>query len=281
MRRRAFLALNFGALGCRALSAAGFTTLHAGAAHAQAGAEIEVIALRFRTADDLLPLLRPFVEPGGALTGQGSQLILRASSTNRAQIRKLLADLDRAPRQLIISLRQDRAAEETQRSIGANGSVTITNRRVYGNAQVEANNSRSLSTTDATQTIRVVEGGRAWIAMGTAIPLTFRQFVVTNQGLSEPIGTIYYEAVTGFHVRPTLAGDVVTLDIAPEQSTVTVRGLERAQLSTTVQGRLGEWIAVGGADVREDRSTSGTLQSSRGTERNQRGVWLRVDLSDQ
>jgi hypothetical protein len=45
-----------------------------------------------------------------------------------------------------------------------------------------------------------------------------------------------------------------------------------------VQGRLGEWIAVGGADVREDLSNSGTPQSSRGTERNQRGVWLRVEV---
>ncbi len=262
MRRRAFLA---------------FTVLLAGAARGQAGPEIEILALRFRTAEDLLPLLRPFVEPGGALTGQGSQLILRASAANRAQIRKLLTELDRAPRQLVISVRQDRAAEETQRSVGADGSVTITSRRVTGAAQIEANNSRTLATQEATQTIRVVEGGRAWIAMGTAIPLTFRQYAVTQQGLTELLGTVYYDAVTGFNVRPTLAGDVVTLEIAPEQSTVTVRGIERAQLSTSVQGRLGEWIAVGGADVREDRSSTGVLSSGQGIELNRRGVWLRVD----
>jgi type II secretory pathway component GspD/PulD (secretin) len=239
--------------------------------------EIEVIGLRHRTAEDLLPLLQPMVDPVGALTGRGSQLLLRTTPGNRAQIRKLVAELDRPLRQLTISLRQDRAAEETQRSIGADGSVTITSRRVEGAGQIEARNSRSLSTQDATQTIRVLEGGRAWIAMGTAIPFTFRQYVVTAQGLTEMLGTVYYDAVTGFHVRPTLAGDVVTLDLAPEQSTVTVRGVERAQLSTTVQGRLGEWIAVGGADVREDRSTSGILSSGQGVERNRRGVWLKVE----
>jgi hypothetical protein len=53
--------------------------------------------------------------------------------------------------------------------------------------------------------------------------------------------------------------------------------VERAQLSTTVQGRLGEWIAVGGADVREDRSSSGVLSSGQGVERNRRGVWLKVE----
>jgi hypothetical protein len=262
MRRRAVLAL---------------AALLAGTAWGQAGAEIEVIPLRFRTADDLLPLLRPLVEPGGAVTGQGSQLILRASAANRAQFRKLLAELDRPPRQLVISVRQDRADEQAQRSVDADGSVTITSRRITGTAQVEANNSRTLSTQDATQTIRVIEGGRAWIAMGTAIPLTFRQYAITQQGLTEVLGTVYYDAVTGFNVRPTLAGEMVTLEIAPEQSTVTVRGIERAQLSTTVQGRLGEWIAVGGADVREDRSASGMLSSGQGVERNRRGAWLRVD----
>lgn len=259
MQRRALLAL-------AALSAVG--------ARAQ---EIEVIGLRHRTAEDLLPLLRPMVDLGGALTGRGSQLLLRTTPANRAQIRKLVAEIDRPLRQLTISVRQDRAAEETQRSIGADGGVTITSRRVEGAGQIEARIARSLSTQDTTQTIRVLEGGRAWIAMGTAIPFTFRQYVATSQGLTEMLGTVYYDAVTGFHVRPTLAGDVVTLDLAPEQSTVTVRGVERAQVSTTVQGRLGEWIAVGGADVREDRSTSGILSSGHGVERNRRGVWLKVD----
>ena len=44
-----------------------------GLALGAAGAQpIEVIDLRYRTAEDLLPLLRPFMEPSGALTGQGS-----------------------------------------------------------------------------------------------------------------------------------------------------------------------------------------------------------------
>jgi hypothetical protein len=109
------------------------------------------------------------------------------------------------------------------------------------------------------QTSRVTEGGRAWIAMGTAVPLTFRRLATTPQGLTEVVGTVYYEAVTGFFVRPQLAGEQVTLDLEPEQSSATVRGLERSALSTRVQGRLGEWIAVGGADVREDRSASSLL----------------------
>jgi hypothetical protein len=243
--------------------------------------EIEVLSLSHRSADELLPLLRPFVESGGALTGQGFQLILRASPANRAQIRQLIAALDRPPRQLLISVRQDRASDSAQRALGADGSVVIGTQGSGGSLRIQGSNERSVGTQATTQTLRVVEGGRAWLAMGSAVPFTFRRWVLTPQGVTEVLGTVYYEAVTGFYVRPRLAGEQVTLEIEPEQSTVTVRGgeraIERASLSTTVQGRLGEWIAVGGADVREDRSNSGLLSSERGVERNRRGVWLRVE----
>lgn len=232
---------------------------------------IEVIELKHRTADDVLPNLRAFLEPGGALSGQGYQLFVRASAANVRQLKQLLATLDRAPRQLVISVRQERADERAARVAGADGSVTVTTRRVIGNARIEAGDTRTTGTADATQTIRVLEGGRAYIAIGTAIPLTFRRWIVDANGVSEAQGTVYYEAVTGIHARPRLAGELVTIDLAPEQASFS-DALERAQLSTTVRGRLGEWIPVGGAELRE--------QTTSGAQSTQRGVWLKVDAVD-
>lgn len=239
--------------------------------------EIEVIPLRHRTAEDLLPLLRPFVAPGGALTGHGYQLFLRTTPGNAQELRQMLASLDRAPRQLVISVRQDMDSESASRSIGADGSVTITNRRVRGNVTGGARDERTVGTSGATQTIRVVEGGRAWIAIGAAIPMAFRQFVATPAGITEVRGTVFHDAVTGFHARPQVAGDQVTIELAPEQSTITATGVERAQLATTVRGRLGEWIPVGDADVRSESQTSGILSSGRQASAQSRGVWLKVE----
>ncbi len=58
--------------------------------------QLEIIELKHRTADDVLPNLRAFLEPGGALTGQGYQLFVRASAANARQLKQLLATLDRA-----------------------------------------------------------------------------------------------------------------------------------------------------------------------------------------
>lgn len=244
---------------------------------ATAAQDVEIIALRHRTAEQVLPTLRAFVEPGGALTGQGYQLLLRTSAANARQLKQLLATLDRPPRELLITVRQDREEERGERSIGADGSVTISNRRVYGNVDVTVSDARTIGTRSAEQRIRVVEGGRARIAIGTAIPMDFRQFVVTPQGLTEVRGTVYHDAVTGFYVRPQVAGDVVTVEVEPEQAEVVGAAMERSRLATTVRGRLGEWIAVGGADVRDTAQTSGMLASTQREEGSRRGVWLKVE----
>lgn len=49
----------------------------------------------------------------------------------------------------------------------------------------------------------------------------------------------------------------------------------------TAQGRLGDWIAVAGADLREESHTAasaGTLHAQTRPLTNQRGVWLKVEL---
>jgi hypothetical protein len=248
-----------------------------GGARAQS---IEVIELRHRSAEDLLPLLRPFVETGGAISGQGSQLMVRASPANLGQLRELLATLDRPPRQLLITVRQDRAEERAQDNASTSGTVIVSSRRgVTGNATVEASNSRTVGTRNTGQTLRVMEGGRAMISIGVALPFTFKQYVPAQKGggLTETQATAFYEAVTGFAVRPTLAGNVVTLELSPVDAVVTAQGVERAQLMTRVQGRLGEWIALGDADLREQSRRTGSAGVGTQSMSSQRGVWVKVE----
>src|SRR5256885_10971400 len=59
--------------------------LAAWAAHSLAQQALEIIPLRHRTLDQVLPALQPLVEPGGALTGQSGQLIVRTSPANLAE----------------------------------------------------------------------------------------------------------------------------------------------------------------------------------------------------
>src|SRR3990172_3040581 len=82
---------------------------------------LEVIPLRHRTAEQVLPALRPLLEPGGTLTGQYNQIIVRASPANLAQLKQALEAIDRPPRRLQISVRFDDARESASQGIEAGG----------------------------------------------------------------------------------------------------------------------------------------------------------------
>ena len=66
---------------------------------------LQVIDLKHRTAQEVIPVLQPLLEPGAALSGQDYKLFVRTSSANLAQIRAALAQIDRRPRQLLVSVR--------------------------------------------------------------------------------------------------------------------------------------------------------------------------------
>ncbi len=243
---------------------------------------IEILTLRYRHAQDVLPLLRPFIEPGGALTGQGNQLFIRTSEANRRQIEQMLVQLDRAPRQLLITVRQDRIQDSTDQQVGAQGSVTYhSTRSVTGRGTLNVRDEHTVGTRNLVQTLRVLEGARATLTMGVAVPFTFRRWLPQpDGGWIDTSQTVYYDALSGFDVRPTLNGDSVTLEITPQESTLSSGGVESMRVATQVQVRLGEWVALGGADLRAEQSTRGLLSQDASAQSGQRGVWVKVERAE-
>lgn len=269
--------------------------LLAGAAHAQQ--QLEIINLKSRTADQVLPQLRPFVEPGGTLSGMNNQIFIRASEANRRQIKELLGAIDRPPRRLVISVRQDTDSTAVARGGEVSGrvrsgDVRIESRRtVVGGAGVEVRrgddvvrgqvyDSRSAGAERVAQQVQVVEGGKAFINVGTSVPVPLRQVVVGPGGAVVSESVVFRDLGTGFYAEPQLAGDNVTLTISPTHDTPGGYGPGSAniqRLTTTVSGRLGEWIDLGGTVQERAGEESGALRySSRGGSTGRR-VQLRVE----
>jgi len=236
---------------------------------------LEVITLRHRAAEQLLPQVQPLVEPGGMLTGTGDKLFLRASQRNQADIRQVLEALDRPLRRLMISVRHGGATEGEKVGAGATVILAPGDSSVRGRVGERRYNSRE----NIAQQVQMVEGGRAFINVGQSIALPFRQVVLTPAGAVVSEGIVWQDLGTGFHAAPRVAGDIVTLDISPRHDTPgPVPGSANVRrLSTTVAGRLGEWISLGGTRRDTSGEESGTLHyGSRGV-RDDRQVWLKVD----
>ena len=247
----------------------------AGPAFAQG--TLEVIPLRHRTAEQVIPILRPLLEPGGALSGQYNQLIVRTSPGNLAQIRSALDAIDRPARRLLISVRFDAAQDTARRDV--QGAVRITSEG-NSSAAVRIDNTSSRQDERVDQRVQVLEGGRATIATGQSRPLRQRQVIRTPGGQVVQESTVIQDATTGFEVVPRLSGGDVILEIAPQRENFAPGrsgAIQGERIASTMSARLGEWFELGGTASSSSRSESGILSSRDGTAAGDRRIWVKVE----
>ena len=268
-----------------------------GLAHAEG--TLEVIPLHNRTVEEVMPSLRPLLEPGGTLTGMQGQLILRASDANRAEIKQALAAIDTIPRQLTITVRQSlnradtrQAAELFGKIDGRHVDLTLPPAGTGGahleiagdRARIGARlDDRSLDqVSQVSQHLRVADGGRALIHASVELPYTVRERVAGPHGTIERESVVFRSVGSGFHVEPHVVGERVTLDIHPVQQTfgASPHVIEGQELRTTVSGRLGEWIDLGGGNSRDQRTQRQLLGSRQVESRETRQVWLKVEAAE-
>jgi hypothetical protein len=129
------------------------------------------------------------------------------------------------------------------------------------------------------QQVQTVEGGQAFINVGQTLFLPFRQVVLTPSGAVVAESIVQHDIGTGFYAAPRLVGERVVLDISPTHDVPgTLPGSANTQrLTTTVSGRLGEWIALGGSASGGAGDSSGILHRGARSGYSNREVWLRVE----
>ncbi|MCK9200022.1 MAG: hypothetical protein M0P59_01845 [Gallionella sp.] len=258
-------------------------------------AELEVISLKHRSAEEVLPIVRPLLDKDGVASGMNYQLILRTSPRNLAQIKKLLTSIDVAPRRLRITVMQDVDRDTVERLTSVSGSIGRNPRIVLpesgGRASVEVGqgrdrlkanviSTRTLEEGRNTQQLQVLEGNRALVRTGQSMPVPQRQVIQHPWGTQVIDSTEYREVDSGFYVLPHVNGDQVTLEISTNND-APMRGnsqvVNTQQASSTLSGKLGEWMELGGTGQREtvDDGTISSRSASR--KREQRSVLIRVE----
>ncbi|MFZ9528576.1 MAG: secretin N-terminal domain-containing protein [Burkholderiales bacterium] len=275
--------------------------LLAGAALAQT--TVEVIPLKYRKADQLIPLLKPLLGREASISNFQNQLVIRATPAELAQVKRVLAGIDTQPRRLLITVRQDADVSGSRREAEVSGSIGNNNARmtVPGSGSREGGNvvlregddrlrARVVDSSQAggertAQTVQVLEGYSAFIRAGESQPVRNRQVLrtmVNGQWVDRVVETTdYREATTGFNVRPHLQGEMVTLDIDPQRESFDEqrRGAVNVQrVSTTVSGRLGEWMDLGGITEERSNDSSGILGTRSVRSSDRRGVQVKVEL---
>lgn len=269
---------------------------------ASAWAELEVITLQHRSVEEILPVVRPLLDKNGVASGMNNQLILRTSPRNIAEIRKLLEKIDTAPRRLRITVLQDVDSATMQRltevsgSVGAGDSGRVTVSPLEGNAGMTVDagggenqvrgrvySTRSQADDRKRQQVTVLEGRRALIRIGESVPVQQQQVVVSPWQTQVIDNTQYRDVTSGFYVLPRISGDRVTLEVTAQNDALspdatTGNPATRMQnVTTTVSGRLGEWLVLGDVSQQGNDDNSSVSAHTTSSKQERRNILLKVE----
>lgn len=231
---------------------------------------IELIELQHRSADELMPHIRPLLSPRDALTGTGYRLIVRTSPGRLRQIRELVAELDRPPRELRLWVRTDEAGQGRQRTLDPAGET--------GESRVVRRHTTRAG--ENAQWVRVLDGQQAHIREGQIIPLAGSAVVHPDGTLAG--GVDYRHLDRGFMVTPVLMPDgrvrLHIVQIAERESPAGGGRLETQTLQTVVTVEPGEWVELGGTVGRARQSDQRIVGTRRTQDRDEVVISVKIEM---
>lgn len=241
---------------------------------------LTTIELRGRSAEELIPVIRPLLAPDDGLSGRGNLLFLRADANTVAEVRRLLDQIDRPPRNLLITVRTGEDMSRENARLGVEGHIDLTE---PDQSEIRAEASKRYQTAGrgSTQQLRVLEGQLAYITIGQSIPYPSGGYGHTPYGPYAHYSLQYRDTHNGFLVLPRLQGDRINLEINPRREQLSRQGggkIDTAGIDTVVSGALGEWIRLGGINEEQDGRSSGILSTGAKRSEQDAEVWVRVEL---
>lgn len=261
---------------------------------------LSVIELQHRPAEEVIPIVKPMLGADDAISGQGFRIFLRSSPETLARVTELIDVLDSPAKILQVSVFQ--GSERDLRELGISASIridssdasvdignggdnndadgsSVTYSTGGGSASISGISTQRSLRDNPVHQVRVTEGTEAFIETGKEIPY----FVGAARIGSEAVagGVEYKAATTGFYVLPRIRGDNVILEVNPykrSRSNTSRNNIDTQSASTTITGRIGEWLLIGGVteQLEQAQSASGTTYATRGSA--DTGIWIKADL---
>jgi len=262
------------------------------AAGAVADYPIEVIELKARTLDEVLPVVRPLVSGDAAVTGMGNNLIIKASPAQVEAVRKVLAEIDRPPKRLLITVSNQGESSDSSSGYAGSADIKIGQGQIGINspgrpvgdsqARIDLHDSDSRQARNVSQQVQALEGRPAYISAGAQVPVRERQTYIVNGMPYRSDVTRLQDVSSGFYVVPRLSGEYVTLEILQHDDRPGgTRGrVDTQRTSTTVRARQGEWVELGGIDTGGSGSQTGLGYATRNRELATQQIRVKVECLD-
>lgn len=260
--------------------------------------ELAILPLKYRLPEEVLPTLRPFLAEGATLQADNNLIIVRTNEQNLAQLKVILAQVDKPLQQLMITVKQLNAREAARfraslrpspRASKSTSGLIAPRRGIEApgflgpdpdQAIVRLGGTRTRKQGSNTQRVRVLEGRAARIQAGHSIPLADRAWLPHRGQLLAQNSIRYQDVTSGFEVLPRTNGDKVILEIRPYQAHPSSQGggrIAMQALTTQVSVPLGQWFELGGADEVRQQQERGAFYGTHSRKEELRHIFIHVD----
>jgi type II secretory pathway component GspD/PulD (secretin) len=223
-------------------------------------------------AEKLVPIVKPELGPGDTLQVFRNKLVIRAGKDTHDRVAELLEAVDRAPKNLLVSLRKASGSSSRTTTVYRGSSTTedIETRTVSENVLSTRN--------DATvQQVRVLEGEEARISLGEETPTV--DTAVGLQGLETT--TRYRATARVMYVVPQITRKGIRLSLSSQSSKNADTGDDRVatdHLQTVVLAEEGFWTPVGGTAADTSSPDDSITWSTRGMQDQATHYEIKVDI---
>ena len=251
-------------------------------------AAVEVIALRYRSPSEVLPLVKPLLSIDGKISADDrtNQLIIVDSEEVIARVKQTLALVDQAAPQATIRVRFHETGEREDRSISGGGRVSggnwsvSTGRGPRGRDGVDVRvQDRNVSRGGSSEYfINTLSGNWAYIRVGQDVPYSaYWVDLCRRHGR-----TVAYRRIeTGFDVKPVIRETLAEVEIVPRISEMGSGGssviVHFAEAATRVHVPLGQWMIIGGSDQSTNEVVRAILEAGSSRQSSALSIQLMVE----
>ena len=261
---------------------------------------LSVIDLQHRPAEEVIPIVQPFLGANDAISGEGFRIFLQSSPDTLARVRQMIDVLDIPAKILQVSVFQgdERDIHDLAASAGiqiergdvsvdigdsskegdtAGGGIAYSTSG--GSASLDGISTQKNLRDNPIHRVRVAEGTEAYIETGKRIPYFYSSAWLGAEVFAGAVE--YKDAVTGFYVLPRVRGDNVILEVSPFKSSLNdsgVGGIDTQSANTVISGRIGQWLPIGGVTEQFERTQNTTGNKIATHSRSNSGIWVRADL---
>jgi hypothetical protein len=184
-------------------------------------------------------------------------------------------------RNLQIEVRQVEQDNVSRERLDASAAARLQAGQSSAVINIDAQGRQSSRSGTAQQQVLVLNGRRAAIVLGQAVPLRLLRTVWLNGVWRTVPGTLWLQAGTGFDALPRWDGsNMVELELSASQSrgSATGVGMDNSSTSSTLMLPLGEWMTIAQSDQDQDSQQSGLGSLGRASSQTRLEVQVRVNV---